>query len=721
MAVELVDNKQHLVIKRDGREEPYSEEKLKKVLMWACDGSEVLVNSVLSNLEIRIYNRIDITTLFDEVIDTVYNMITRLTPVYDDVAKKLYLQKMYKETWGLYRNEYPNLKDVLEMLQEEEVIIDVLDYFTAEEIQMLHNTIVPSRDFTSTYLGLKVFFDKYSLKVNNKPVELLQHGFMRMAIQAYLHDSSEDRIHKIINRYNNLSTYVYTEATPKFMNSLLKDAAFASCVIHKMEDSTESINKVVSDIGQYSRRMGGNGLDISSIRSFGSAIGNSGGVSGGAVPVVRYVQSAIELYNQKGSRPGACIAYYNWWTADVHELLMLLDEGGTESQRARNLKYGVKINRLFLRAVENNENIYLFDPKDVPLLNETWGEEFDRLYKEYVEKRLYKSTVKARDLAYLLATQRAETGNIYLFFTENVNENTPFKDTIYSSNLCNEIYLPTKAAKFIKTEAKKELGENRYTTTTEEVTGLTAICNLSSVNVVKWMSMADEDKHKVAAELLEASDNLIDYGTYATKDGELFNKMFRAIGIGMIGLAHYFAKHDIRWGSDESYSHMYEISKSMYDVFTEESEKLAIKRGNFEWHYKTKLTRPSRFATIFSVAPTATSSLIAGTTEGIEPLNSVFIEKTGTYSVKQLAPELTVLGNKYDLAKDIPTEVLYRMASIRQQFIDQGQSINTYQKDSSSAGEIIKDIILAEKLGLKGLYYLQSTTSVKEECESCSS
>jgi ribonucleoside-diphosphate reductase alpha chain len=719
MAIELVDTKKHLVVKRDGREEPYDEQKLRKVLLWACEGNELLVQSIMEALEIRVYNRIDIRTLFDEVIDTTNNLISRLTPVYDKVVKRLFLQKMYKETWGVRRGNYPTILEYFTLMQDEGVIIDVLSYFTESDLYALDRAIRPNRDFDSTYLGLRVFFDKYSLKVNNKPMELLQHGFMRMAIQAYLYDTSEDRIDKIINRYNNLSSFIYTEATPKFINSLTKDAAFASCIVHKVDDNTESINKTASDIGQYSRRMGGNGLDISSLRSVGSSIG-ADGKSGGAIPTIRLMQSTIELYNQKSARPGALIAYYQWWTADVMDLLMLLDEGGTESQRARSLKYGIKLNRLFLRAVAHNEDVYLFDPKDVPLLNETYGEEFDSLYLQYVEQGLYKKCIKARDIAYLLAQQRAETGNIYIFFIENTNEYNVFKDFIYSSQLCTEITLPTKSAKFVKNTAVLSIDEENYRTITEEVTGMTAICNLSSINLTKWVLLTEEEKISVADELLEASDNLIDYGFYATRDGEVFNKNFRPLGIGMIGLAHYFASVGIRWDSREAEEQMDTISRDIYDHFTRASEDLARKRGNFNWYSKTRLKRPSRFATLFAIAPTATSALLAGTSEGIEPISNLLSEKTGTYSAKQLAPDIATLGSKYDLAEDIPTKTLYKLASIRQRYIDQGQSINTYQKDVTSATEVIEDIMLAEWLGLKSLYYLQSRTSVKEECESCS-
>jgi ribonucleoside-diphosphate reductase alpha chain len=158
----------------------------------------------------------------------------------------------------------------------------------------------------------------------------------------------------------------------------------------------------------------------------------------------------------------------------------------------------------------------------------------------------------------------------------------------------------------------------------------------------------------------------------------------------------------------------------MHDVFTYESAVLAQARGNFKWMHKTKRTGYARFATLFAIAPTATSSLIIDATEGIEPISSLLSETTGTSSSKQLAPQLQKLGYNYELAGSIPTEALYKHAQVRNKYLDQGQSVNTYAKDVTSAAEVINDIILAESLGLTALYYLQSNTSL-EGCDSCGS
>lgn len=1042
MAIELATNKDHLVIKRNGSIEPYSDEKMRRVLMWACEDNTILVDNILEAVEIRIYNRIHISLLFDEVMDTVNNLISRLTPVYAEVLKRLYIQKTYKELWGIKRNEYPTLKQYFdEFSGPTKELISV--NLTSDELQQLDAAIVPERDLLSTYLGLTVFFEKYSVRRK----ELLQHGFMRMAIQPYINEPTATRVKKIINRYNNLSLGIYTEATPKFKNSLKHKFYGASCCVHKAADNTESINAVTSDIGQYSRADGGNACDVSDWRASNSPIGLVG-KSNGPIPFIKNLEASVNAFNQNcysedteiltengwklisnlqpnekvaqfnqdesiefvhytdffesslvnedmikfsmasgryidllvtpnhrmvkkimptgnikiqfakdidygsdnymlvsgntstvsnnelssfdrfniayqadggkhnnvngkqnnklayyfrltktkkvnrlqaildelpeveytknvdssgvtvfyitipqknkqpskdfnwmvigemsyryarevieevsnwdsniksqengkpitfysinkevvdklsavaticgyrtnihkndnknkestqplysisfidkntvassakskkpergilketvkytgkiycvtvpssiivvrrngktaisgnSTRPGVCAVYYQWWHADIMALLPLMDEGGKENQRARGLKFGIKLNRLFLRAITANEDVYLFDPAVVPHLNNLYGEAFDLAYEQAVLDKLYTSVIPARKIALAIAKERLETGNLYIFFIENVNENTPFKDTIHSSNLCVEIFLPTVATKFNKPTVSLNLTTNEVQTTAIHKTGLTALCNLSSINVDKWLELPKAAKRKVAEELLESSDNLIDVQTYPTPEGEAFNRNYRAIGIGMNNLAYTFAKRNVKFTDDKALTLMETISASMHEVFNEASYNLALKRGSFPWFHKTKLTEPRRFATLFALPPGATNSLIIGATEGIEPISKILSEKTGTYSTKQLAPGTLEYGSQYQLSMDIPTKRIYDLAAIRQRYLDQGQSVNTYAKDPSSAYEVVNDILYAESIGLKSLYYLQSNTAV-ENCDSC--
>lgn len=754
--IELVEGREHLVIKRRGVTEVYTEEKMYEVLLWACDGNEILAKELLRDIKFKVFDKISISKLFDEVIETAANKISDMFPIWDAVAKNLFLQKIYKESWGIKRSEYPYYGEVLAKgVQYGVYDRDVVASFEASEIEELSDYIKQERDFHLDYLGLRVFVDKQSKKYTaTKILELPQHGFMRLALFAFWKETGLERIQLIKDRYDQLSLFNYSEATPKWMNSLEYNPQMASCVVSRIPDNSWGINKTISNLGLFSKHGGGLSTDITPIRATGSKIGKSG-KSSGPTPFVKLLESMVSAYNQNGARPGACSVYYSWWHYDAPELIELKEEGGTEDRRARKLQYGVKWNKLFTERILNDEEITLFDPKDTPELLETWGAEFEKWYKYYEEKpRIRKKTMRATDLAYAIAKQRIETGNLYLFFEENVQEQNIFNRKIHSSNLCNEIYLPTEAPVFKDSNLVQDLSSNNITLQEEAEPGLIALCNLSSINLIMWKDKTDLERDAIAYNLLRASDNLIDYAYYPAKEGEIFNRNFRAIGVGITNYAQFLAVNGTPWDSSEALLLTNDIMESIYWHLMKANVKLAQERGRFAEFYNSKyaqgkftfdmyqgphsyplnydwdtlrqemLRSGTRFSTLIAIAPTASSSLIMNSTEGAEPVRKLVALKTGTYTCKQLVPNLKKLRGQYEIAWDINPKAMIDLTSVRQRWTDQGQSFSTYYKDrNESATEVLADIIYSEKQGLKGMYYAHSPKEdeeLEEECESCS-
>ena len=911
MGITLVNGKKHNVIKRDGRIEPYDQEKMRAVLMWATNNSPILTEELLHDINIKIHDQIRIEKLFDAVIETAANKISDLYPIWDKVARNLYLQKIYKETWKIKRDEYPDYLEVVKKgLQYKIYDRIVIDTFTEEELQELGDYIKPERDFQFDYLGLRIFMDKYSLRyTQHKNLELPQHGFMRLAIFAFWRESKDIRLQLIKKRYDDLSLFLYSEATPKWLNSLTPNAQMSSCVLTAMGDDSWSINHTVSNIGIYSKYGGGIACDVSPLRAKGSKIG-ARGTSSGPVPFIQMIEAAIRAYNQQGVRQGAACVYFNWWHMDVEDMLMLKDEGGTVENRARLLKYAIKLNKRFLRAIVNDEDIYLFDPKETPELIEATGEEFDKWYEHYSNKTgIKKKKIKATDLAYLLAKMRLETGNIYIFFNENVNAQTPFKEYINSSNLCTEIALASRPSYLKNSRLLKEYEEHGRVSnllTTDIDPGEIALCNLSSINLMKWVTLSETEKREMIYNLLRASDNLIDYAYYPVLEGKMSNVQNRPIGIGFSNLAQLLASRGLKFTDDKALQFMFEITEDVAYVIYEESAKLAKERGPFENFHKSKwkdgwlpidsFNLPKekfkrdwetlrqktkegvRFICHLSIAPTActtkestvvtidgiktlqdimneneidygllesygipvwrnlkkplevvtrkgvqkakriwyngmrqvyevifadgksykftgnhklvqvknnqekwievselksgdevrlldtctieiisikkagwkhtydleilpdheyylgngvvthnTSALIIGATESINPVKKLITMKTGTYNCKQLAPNLNKYREYYQTAWEVPNKRLLEMAAIRQVFMDQAQSIDLFYPNPESAAAAINDIIYADNLGVKTLYYANIRKRSNDEgdddekCESCSS
>jgi len=437
---------------------------------------------------------------------------------------------------------------------------------------------------------------------------------------------------------------------------------------------------------------------------------------------------------------------------------MLKDEGGTEDKRARKLQYSIKLNNLFIDRVINDEEITLFDPKVVPELIEAHGENFDKFYLEYENKPgIKKIKIKARELAYLISKVRNETGNLYCFFDDNANKQTPFNDYINSSNLCQEIMLPSKGSVLKNSKLIQEIDKDNNIKIVEEREGLISLCNLSSIVLNNWINKSEEEKEQIVYYLLSAHDNEIDTAMYPVKEGEIGNKLNRPIGIGINGLAFIFAQQNVKFSDEASNKVMFDIMEDVaYHIYSA-SNKLAKERGVYKNYFNHKWSKGwlpidefrdeflkyadnnqkqrweelrenikqhgVRFSVHIAIAPTATSSNIAvgGTTEGIEPIKNHISVKNGTYTQIQLAPRLRELGMNYELAWDIPNERLLKLAQIRQIFIDQSQSVNTYTDNPNSAYETFKDIKVASDLGLKSLYYLNIKKQEQEECFSCSS
>lgn len=449
--INLVDGKKHIVIKRDGREEEFSWEKLRKVINWATDNKEVFTDAIINNMSIKIKDRIKITDLYDELIRTVANMISPLYPIYDTIAEKLYIMKIYKETCGLKKSgEYPHLQIFLNKGVKCKIYDrKIINHFSKEDIDYLNSCLVPDRDFLYPFKGAVLMFDKYCKRYKRKQFELPQITYMVAAMYSfyddYLKEGSKNAIKKsrkirlslIKANYDFLSTHVMTYATPRLSNSMKIKAQLASCILNTPDDDTWSLNQTDSNIAVYSKFSGGIAYDASWIRASGSFISSNSGVSDGPVPFIKRTEQTVSSFNQSGLRKGASVVTFPWWHLDVLDLVMLKDAGGTEETRARKLQYAMRISNILRRRVLKDEEITLFDPKETPLLNETFGKEFDKNYLMYEQKAgIRKKKIKAKDLVFNYLKVRTETGNLYATFIDNINDQNMRNVFVGASNLC---------------------------------------------------------------------------------------------------------------------------------------------------------------------------------------------------------------------------------------------------------------------------------------------
>lgn len=617
--VNLEHGKQHMIIKRDGSKELYNPEKLFKVTNWATNENESITHTLLNEIDIKISDEMKIQDLYDELIKTAVNKISAITPMYDEIAKKLYLMKIYKETWGLKRTGlYPHFREFLikgldhniyltdNYLVYDKIADKFIGYIDENFIEELNSLIIPDRDLLFNYKGLNLFFDKYC-KVSNKidrrtderkeTVELPQITYLTAAIHSFLNEINENTkndnesrsyiLDKIKIAYDNLSTHKITYSTPRITYGLAPRAQFASCVLITPDDDTESLNEADASAAIYSKNMGGISMDFSYIRSRGSAIRANGGKSDGPVPFIKRYEQTISSFNQQSKRAGSGIVYFPWWHHDVIDLIMMKDAGGAENLRARNLKYSIKINRILFDRYKSNDYVTLFDPKEVDL-NEFHGEEFEQKYLEYENNsKLRTKKIKAKDLLYNMIKVRAETGNLYVFFDDNVNQQNMFNENIHMSNLCSEVVIPSKPSQKVTT--KSYINEkNEYEIHTITKNGEIGLCNLSSVNLFEWIKLTDEEKDVLVANLLEGMDNAIESQYYPVKTAEITNKKNRPIGIGITDFGTVLAYNKLKYTDKETLQLTYDLFNDLYYRVYFQSMLLAMKKGPYKEFSKSK-------------------------------------------------------------------------------------------------------------------------------------
>lgn len=741
-----VEGKDNLVIKRDGSLEPYSPHKLYAVILWACDGSKAFADQLIEAVNIKIHNKIKIQRLYDEVIDTASNMISDLYPQWETIAKKLYLLKTRKQL-GVKRSKYPKYTNVIENaislgLYNKE-IFDLVD------VDELAEALEPQYDDAFTFGGLFLFVDKYCLKSKGNLIELPQHVYMRIAIQLMYKDGTD----MIIAKYHQIANHEATEATPKVVNSMKPRAALFSCCLVRPSDSQEGINESINMLAKESKYSGGTAWDASLIRGPGALVEGNNGTSSGAKPYIQSLQWGVNGYNQGNTRSAACITTFDSFGYEAPEQAHLKHESGKDEDRARKLQYSVKWRRKLSTAIINNEDIYLVDPHKTQDLFESYGTEWETLYDKYCRNtKIHKRKYSARELGHEFVKTSAETGNLYYFFPDNANEQDIGAGYIPASNLCQEMMMSYDPIEMVSASLAAS-------NAIFEFKGDIALCNLASVNLAKFVNMSPQQKESFMYLLVRSADNAIDNSFYVNPLGEKHSFNHRNLGIGTSNYANVLASAKLLWNSEgarELTHNIYEElsfyaikasielakEKSRCPVFNETRwsegifphELSRLGKSNSDLNYPLLMDwdsiRPDllkygiRNSRLLAIAPTATSGKCINATEGVDAPVKLKSIQEGTYSLPFVVPNLRENREFYQTRYEIDNVDTIELAAIRQKFLCMSQSVSLAYTETKSSYEMIKNIILAEELGLKTIYYTytrKASEATVEECESCGS
>ncbi|HEY5852450.1 MAG TPA: ribonucleotide reductase N-terminal alpha domain-containing protein, partial [Lysobacter sp.] len=424
------------VTKRNGRRDPVDLNKIVRAVTRNCDGLFAVDPMRVATRTISGLYDGATTRELDELSIRTAALLTAEEPEYGRLAARLLAGVIEKEVAGI---EIHAFSQSVQRGFDLGLINDRLLTFVQANARKLNDAIDPILNQRFDYFGLRTLYDRYLLRhpTARTVIETPQQFFLRIACAL-----SED-VSDALALYRRMAQLDYIPSSPTLFNSGTTHEQLSSCfLLDSPEDSLESIYKRYMDVAKLSKFSGGIGLSYTRIRSRGSLIRSTNGLSNGIVPWLKTLDASVAAVNQGGKRKGAACVYLEPWHADVEEFLELRDNTGDEARRTHNLNLANWIPDEFMRRVEADADWSLFDPSRVPQLTDLWGEAFERAYHAAEVAGLASRQVKARELYSRMVRTLAQTGNGWMNFKDKSNRacNQTLREgnVVHLSNLCTE-------------------------------------------------------------------------------------------------------------------------------------------------------------------------------------------------------------------------------------------------------------------------------------------
>lgn len=631
----------------------------------------------------------------------------------------------------------------------------ILASYSPEEIEAAAGFICPECDKLFNYSGLDLLVKRYLIRTrSHEPIESVQEMYLGIALHLAMPER-HNRLQWVRKFYDLLSKLEVTMATPTLANARKPYHQLSSCFIDTVPDSLEGIYRSIDNFAMVSKFGGGMGMYFGKVRAAGGNIRGFKGVAGGVIRWMKLVNDTAVAVDQLGMRQGAVAVYLDVWHKDLPEFLQLRTNNGDDRMKAHDIFPAVCYPDLFWRMAKEdlNQSWYLFCPNEIMTikgycLEDYYGEEWEKRYLDCVnDSRLSKRSMSIKDIVRLVLRSAVETGTPFTFNRDAVNRANPnnHRGIIYCSNLCTEIAQNMSAIETVSTEIRTEDGDMVVVKTVRP--GDFVVCNLASLSL-GHLPLEDEQqmKEKVAT-VVRALDNVIDLNFYPIPFAQITNHHYRSIGLGVSGYHHALAIRGIRWESEEHLSFMDKIFERINYAAIEASAELAKEKGRYDYFegsdwqtgaYFTKRNYDSpawkalaakvaasgmRNAYLLAIAPTSSTSIIAGTTAGTDPvMKRFFLEEKKGAMLPRVAPSLS--DKTFWLYKGAyltDQQWSIRAAGVRQLHIDQAQSLNLYITNEFTMRQVLNLYLLAWECGVKTVYYVRSKSLEVEECESCAS
>jgi len=733
------------VTKRNGNKEQLAVEKWQAQVAKVCQGIADVSQSMIEikaqphfydGMTTREIDEITLRAIVD-LIDVESNPDVGHTN-YQFVAGKQRLSMLRKDVYGDYAP--PHLYDIVKTNVATGLYTpELLEWYTEDDWNKMNDMLEHDKDEQYSYAAIEQLIEKYLVK-NRSTKQTYETPQIRYMVAAatvfHREEPNSARMRYIKEYYNAASDGLFTLATPVLAGLGTPTKQFSSCVLIRSDDDLDSIFASGEMMAKYASKRAGIGLEIGRLRPLGSPIRGGEIMHTGMIPFLKKWFGDLRSCSQGGIRNASATVFYPIWHHQFDDLIVLKNNQGTDETRVRHMDYGVVLSAFFWRRFKNREDITFFDPNEVPDLYQAFysnTELFEQLYVKYEkQKGLRKKTMSAEEVFKSgILKERTDTGRIYLVFIDNVMNQGPFDPeyhTIYQSNLCCEILLPTKSFKRLDDEE-----------------GRIALCTLGSIN---WGAFRNPEDMRRACRILHRSlNNILDYQDFLSIQSKLSNEEIRPLGIGITNLAYWHAKRSLKYGEKDSLAEVKTWMEHQTYYLTEMSVELAKERGPclhsdrtryghgiFPWELRAKGVNELadfapeldwetlrvqmkehgvRNATNGAVAPVESSSVVIGSTNGIEmPMSLISTKESKAGSFTQVVPEYHKLKNKYQLMwEQKDCDGYLKTAAVIAAYIDQSISTNTFYNPAHWADRkvpttlIAKNLMQAHMWGLKTFYY----------------
>lgn len=740
------------VVKNSGSTEKFDAEKANRVVEWACEGLDVCASEILMKAQIQMFDGVTTKAIHETLIKAASDLISVQNPDYQYAAARLLLFKIRKEAYGDFQ-PFDLFHQIYLNVGNGKYDRHLLDDYTRDEIAFLNDKIVHDRDFDYTYAAMRQYEDKYLVKnrVTGEIYESPQMALMLIAMGLLSKEDKKTRLDRIVDLYENVSLMKVSLPTPIMAGVRTPTRQFSSCVLIESGDDINQIFNANTAQGKYAAQRAGIGLNFGMIRGQDAAIRGGEVKHAGTVPIVRMYQESLGWTSQGGVRKASANYFYPMWHWDFESLIVLKNNRGTESTRARHVDYGLQINKLLYTRLQHGKNITLFHPNVAGgKLYEYFfsdQEKFQQLYEELeADPSVAKKSISAADAFSVFGQERSQTGRIYVQHVDHCNTNSPFdpkQAPVKQSNLCMEIALPTHPINDINDP--KDPGE-------------VALCTLSAINLGKIEKL--EDMREPVRTLVRALDRLLDYQNYPVLAAEK-TKLRRTLGIGWTNLAYYLAKRGLKYSDPRAANAVHELAEAFQYYLLEASVDLAKELGKCDLFHETTYSQGIlpidrykkevdalhtaelkmdweklrldialhglRNSTLSTMMPCETSSQITNSTNGFEPpRDAISFKKSSAGMLPVLVPGVEDPSVVYEYKWDMDSPLPYLgLVAIMQKFIDQAASANTFYKPWGFPGGklpikvVLRDIMWAYKHGLKTLYYQETKDGNDQDDDGC--